>query len=1713
MATSEFVTNTGMKAGICSVLWKQHKLTKGMPKYKDDEITREESEEFLNWTAQMFTQTLEQSPYRLDTFSVEQVTELCTFFPDILIDLICSQKPYTSFTGYVIFADVSGFTALCEKYATFGHSGAYHLTVTLNNYIGKMVSLIYSHGGDLIKFAGDALLAVWEFHYSEEIFVGMHKIVRCAMEIQNSLGHYQTDVGVLLKVKLSISLGSFLFATIGSKQNATYLLYGLPVLEVKKGEKYCSSGDTILSPAAWSLLDPMNYVYEEVKSGYVKVRAILYDPMKFQLPTRKTKNNRIPLLLKPWKLKEQYLEMLKDELSLVESMRPIILKPQLKEHVDVLRRFVITPVVHQIQKSSSAESLIEMRQVTILFLNIEPKDLAATKITLLANEVHRTVTKIIERNLGLINKICLFDKDLMLLILFGLKGYKGKDEASRTLQCGATIIDHISKFINVKSVSVGVTVGTTYCGVVGHPQRREYTVIGGAVNRAARLMVAFKNLVSCDLSVVFNSRLPIGYFERSKPVYLKGIGIIGNIFIYLGPRGNTVKTPLLGRYNIICKFVDMMAKTTPYQCLILRGDPRIGKSRILQEFVDVSELWGWNSLMVGVNQMNIKDICLVNKLISSFIGKTIKDRMRVLLDAASEEDLDHLHLLNKAFDVKFSVPHNYDKLLIYEDEPELYKRMLRKIFSHSVIVIDDAEDLDTESWRALCQLIRIPEIIVVCAIPRSYDLPDIYARQLISDHLSLTINIECLSVKYIGPLICQMLSADAVPYKLIKLLAKISHGNAGWIQTFLLSYVDSGTIIVMTEPSCQINQNIYMIPDPALVRTEFGNPFRSNYLPKDLQVCRLMDKSVDVNKVPPTFDDVIMATFDKLTPFEQLLLKCGAVLGKDFKRYALVYMMEFPSESAVCEAVEVLFKMDILGCVNVKTKRHFDENILAAQVPVAECHCDTVPLSRLSFPKYAFCEFICFKFSILASTIYQTIPINQRILFHTRALYSLKEQVRKCNECVHHEILTSIESRMDASNSETDSKSEYDTIADIKVTLEQLRRTDPYKEFKRKKNFSVRRGAIVTFDKISKNKINFGRRHGLPDTQFKLDLDALKDMAEKRQESLNVKVRRVVHKSSSRSFLRDLFNPSIEEENEDTFQMYIELKITELKYLVECAVHHSKYSQFQPALKLLLEARNLYQTCLNLLMKSKNGTKLAEGNDTLTLKDLQFEKKKIHCYLGKCYLSLGDLPKCSQELGQVASKSFLFGIEALINRLTLKTTIFKKKFVEKKRTDIALSSFVYIVLSDLYAMMFLFREASYTAKVAIRYALVLKKLTFMANAYAASIDADLLIGKLESSKKTEKEALNICLEVYSEKSYWDLLSLGKIYLAIFKGRTVRGEMVKAVEIGEALLNIAESFKAMDVLAYTYPAMLLILGYLHKLEKVKELLLKLKGTLGSAQAENDLREHLHIRMNMYVLIEVGYCMIPPNLLINQIRKSVDPKLIPVDRIICRRVAIYMWVWYLRRKDFVNAKIWEVTPYDNVDLCYENIPSSLMMLQGKLMYMSHIIQEGGTVNGIFLDEIKKRIKKLEHICKERMPIYLSRIYHLKAYKQILFATVLNKMTMGVIPGLREMNVALKYAKRCGNSHEITWINYSMNKWFTLGFIKLAGEAYRRNHYNYEVVEKDIIVKYEHDDILYDLPLPRRTVRRLKNVMLLTDYNYGGLHRRLWRILVEIFHKSQD
>ena len=66
-----------------------------------------------------------------------------------------------SFPGVCMMADVSGFTMLTEELGREGPLGLQKMCRILNRYFAELVAVITAHGGDIVKFAGDALIIVW----------------------------------------------------------------------------------------------------------------------------------------------------------------------------------------------------------------------------------------------------------------------------------------------------------------------------------------------------------------------------------------------------------------------------------------------------------------------------------------------------------------------------------------------------------------------------------------------------------------------------------------------------------------------------------------------------------------------------------------------------------------------------------------------------------------------------------------------------------------------------------------------------------------------------------------------------------------------------------------------------------------------------------------------------------------------------------------------------------------------------------------------------------------------------------------------------------------------------------------------------------------------------------------------------------------------------------------------------------------------------------------------------------------------------------------------------------------------------------------------------------------------------------------------------------------------------------------------------------------
>src|SRR5215211_7163943 len=86
---------------------------------------------------------------------------LTSFLPQYIAEDEITRSPdYRALReGTFMFADVSGFTALSERLTEDNTGdGAEVLTIIMNDYFAEMLEILAKSDGQLLKFAGDALL-------------------------------------------------------------------------------------------------------------------------------------------------------------------------------------------------------------------------------------------------------------------------------------------------------------------------------------------------------------------------------------------------------------------------------------------------------------------------------------------------------------------------------------------------------------------------------------------------------------------------------------------------------------------------------------------------------------------------------------------------------------------------------------------------------------------------------------------------------------------------------------------------------------------------------------------------------------------------------------------------------------------------------------------------------------------------------------------------------------------------------------------------------------------------------------------------------------------------------------------------------------------------------------------------------------------------------------------------------------------------------------------------------------------------------------------------------------------------------------------------------------------------------------------------------------------------------------------------------------------
>jgi class 3 adenylate cyclase len=406
-------------------------------------------------------------------------------------------------TGSLLFADVSGFTALSERLAGLGREGIEQLTHALNTYFCAMLDILGRSGGIVLKFAGDALLVYFsEREGGEQARWAVRAAQRMMAAMQPSDSRFQfaaieTPLGpVSLKMKIGVGTGGFLGASVGSVARMEYVILGETVARTMAAEGAAEAGLVVVDEATAACLDA-GCCQQRAAGFYVVEPDPEADLGTFEMAAgRRRARGTVPWSANP---------------HAIVAQMDIALR-----QIQALSPYLADELVEQIvARARQRQVESENRPATVAFVNLtglEPL-LAAwgregvRKVTGLLDDYFRAMQRIVAEFGGVVSRIDPYSRGSKMLILFGAP-IAHEDDPLRAVSAALAMGDELARLndrwrrrlAGVRPAGVedgrfieqriGISQGPTFAGQAGSATRREYTVMGDDVNLAARLMAA-----------------------------------------------------------------------------------------------------------------------------------------------------------------------------------------------------------------------------------------------------------------------------------------------------------------------------------------------------------------------------------------------------------------------------------------------------------------------------------------------------------------------------------------------------------------------------------------------------------------------------------------------------------------------------------------------------------------------------------------------------------------------------------------------------------------------------------------------------------------------------------------------------------------------------------------------------------------------------------------------------------------------------------------------------------------------------------------------------------------------------------------------------------------------------------------------------------------------------------------------------------------------
>ena len=711
----------------------------------------------------------------------------------------------------VLLVDIAGFTERTNKVS--GH-GAEGLTNFINDCFAVLTDVIVAHSGDIVAFAGDAILAVWDHSDPAE---AVRLAARCGLALRDAMA--ASDDTDRIGYRIAIELGQVSFCTLGGWRNDWhYVAVGNPFLNIGAAYRRAEIGDVALCTNAAICLAERSE-FEPARYGMRLVRML--QPDEVMAPS--TQSSTVSI-----------------------------------EH----------------QRRDEGTWIGEFRTLSVVRIGLTELSFNDNFLPKLQNWVYEA-QQVAERLEGTIHQILMDDKGLTITLIFGLAPFAHEDDPLRAVESSLRIRRQLdAKRIGT---SIGISTGRLFCGNYGGRHCKTYGVFGQAMNTAALLAEAAEGDIACDAitAQAVGRRVT---FSLIPQIHLKSGNVPMLAFSPIAPaeeHHHHSSKRMVGRTSEQAMLKGCLDDVSVGigKLVLVSGEAGIGKSRLLEDFVTAAETRGDVVLFGSATAIEKSTPYFAWRTILRQVLKFETDvdaaQTRARLSRSMSEEislLSWLPLLDSIIALGFTET-DFTAQIVGSARAAAIEDLVVFILRKSearVMVVEDLHWLDGPSTDLLGAVARrLPEFLVV--VSQRTLTTKIVDESLRADLVpSLQIRLDRLSRDEVELIVKQRLRASEVPAPLIKVIYDSANGNPFYCEELVLALRDTGQIQVI-RGVCIFDERNYSITGLSLpTSVERAIVSRIDVLSPDdqllLKAASAIGKSFSVNMLENAFPELIASS-------------------------------------------------------------------------------------------------------------------------------------------------------------------------------------------------------------------------------------------------------------------------------------------------------------------------------------------------------------------------------------------------------------------------------------------------------------------------------------------------------------------------------------------------------------------------------------------------------------------------------------------------------------------------------------------------------------------------------------------------------------------------------------------------------------------------------------------------------------------------------------